>query len=48
MTDELSDDDIEAFIQHALQGDETPASLEDFLDRHSGWSAQLPLPLRGA
>jgi hypothetical protein len=28
--------------------DKTPPSLEDFLDRHSGWSAQLPLPLRSA
>jgi hypothetical protein len=32
----------------ALRGDETPAFLEEFLDRHaSGQLAQLPLPLRG-
>jgi hypothetical protein len=31
-----------------IEGDETPVFLEDFLDRHSGWSVQLPLPLRGA
>ena len=42
------------FRTHALQQkrvircDETPAFLEDFLDRHRGWSAQLPLPLRSA
>jgi hypothetical protein len=32
----------------ALRGDETPAFLEEFLDRYaSGQPAQLPLPLRG-
>jgi hypothetical protein len=32
----------------AIEGRETPATLEGFLDRHGGRPAQLPLPLRGA
>jgi hypothetical protein len=30
----------------AIEGREAPPTLESFLDRHGGWPAQLPLPLR--
>jgi phage-related protein len=43
--DEIANEIANELIRRIdIEGDETPACLEDFLDRHTGWSAQLPLP----
>jgi hypothetical protein len=48
-SDDASEDiATEIALRLALEGREPPPYLEGFLERHSGQSAQFPLPLRGA